>query len=195
MKNNELASRGFTILELITAVAIVALMAAIAIPSMSDFVEKQAVKSDVTRMAKVFTSARSQAMTSQTGFSSVCWNGSGVAVAPDNSNGPTAARVPPRSMAVFEGGPESDGNYGNMVSVLDIDPDRLFYNTDDNDNCLGFDAQGRLIQSNLNGTSFVVCKAENTDDDAYRIDISIGGRNAVRSNAAVVGAFAALNCS
>jgi len=164
-----------------------------AIPSFSDFVERQAVKSDINRLSKAFANARSQAMTLQMGSTSVCWNNGIAEVIPGNLAG-TPARIPPRSLTVFEGGPDSDDGYGEIISILDVDVARLSYQTDDDDNCIGFNSQGRLTQSNANGVSFAVCKDENDNANSYRIDITIGGRVSVRENTSLLGQ-GPLNCS
>lgn len=178
--------QAFTILELMITVALLGVILTLAVPSFGDYVERQAVKSDISRFSTAFTSARSQAMTAQAGSTSVCWNNTAAEVAPANLAG-TAARIPAESITVFEGGPNSPDGYGGIISVLDVDLNRLSYRTNDADNCIGFNAQGRLIQANVNGASFVVCKDSADATNAIRIDISIGGRISVRENTSTSG--------
>lgn len=179
-------NNGFTILELMMAVAFLGVILALGVPSFTDYVARQAVKADVNRISKAFTSARSQAMTISAGLTSVCWNPADVAATPANLV-TAGAIIPARSVAVFEGGPASATGYGETLSIVDISIDRLSYRTSDADNCIGFNSQGRLIQSNVAGVSFVICKAAADASDAYRIDIAAGGRLTLRENTSAQG--------
>lgn len=183
VKVKKISNKGFTILELMIVVALLAILLGIAVPSFSDFVERQAVKSDMNRLSKIFTSARAQAMTLEVGATSVCWNSTLAATAPANLTS-AGAIIPPRSVVSFAG--DAVVGYGELLSVMDVDVNRLSYRTNDNDNCVSFSAQGRLTQSNASGASFVVCKDSADASDAFRVDITIGGRISVRDNTSVV---------
>ncbi|MEQ9564961.1 MAG: GspH/FimT family pseudopilin, partial [Pseudomonadales bacterium] len=54
---------GFTLIELMVTVALVAILAAIAAPGMSSFIENSQIKAEAQRLASLLSLARNQAIT------------------------------------------------------------------------------------------------------------------------------------
>jgi prepilin-type N-terminal cleavage/methylation domain-containing protein len=69
-----LKNTGFTLAELMIVVAIVGILAAVALPSLSRFMQKKAVEAEVNKIASVFKTARSEALAQATNVS-VNWSG------------------------------------------------------------------------------------------------------------------------
>ena len=58
---NMSGSRGFTLIELMVTIAVIAILAMIAAPSMANLIAKQRLNSTTRELAETFTAARSQA--------------------------------------------------------------------------------------------------------------------------------------
>ena len=174
-------SLGFTLLELIIAMGLLAIITAIAVPPFTDFTERQAIRSDIQRFTKLLTTARSIAMTTNDAASVVCWNET-------NQNDTIQdVPVPAQTMVAYAG---TRTSLGQLESTQSLSPDQSFYLASETDGCIGFDSQGRLTEVST-GTppiSFLVCRSEENDEDAIRIEIAATGRVIERPNTSNRGA-------
>lgn len=169
-------AKGFTILELMMGVAVLGIVTALAVPSFADFIERQRIKSDAQRLTKTLQNARIQAMTTQAARSSVCWNdtASDITFAYTNLDGDAKnVDLKPREIAVFEG---EVGSLGQLLSVNTLVVEETEVLTNENDGCIGFNAQGGLTESAGANVNFAICREEGNTDNAFIVSVNRGGR-------------------
>ena len=180
------SSSGFSLLEMVITIALLAIILSIAAPSFSDFSQRQAIKSDVQRYTKLLTTARSIAMTTNDAASVVCWNTTGSNVTLMSS----VVAVPAQSMVAYSGIATATG-LGDLITTQSLTQDLAVFNASEADGCIGFDSQGRVSDVDTGGgppVTFVFCKASDDDEDSVRIEVAATGRVLSRSNSSTKGA-------
>lgn len=166
---------GYTLLELIVAIAIIAGIAGFAAPTFTGFMERQSIKADMQRFSKIVVSARSLAMTVDAAASRVCWN---------TTKDPItigATVVPAFTLASYAG-------TSTLEATQSIAEQRSVYRSSENDGCFGFDSQGRLNEAASIPVVFTICKAVGDAVDSQRIEIAATGRLVMRPNTSTLGA-------
>jgi len=183
IKNN----KGFSVIELMVTVSILAVLVAVASPSLSNLVEKRRVSAQSGIISSAFSVARSEAL-SQLRNISVCWNNEGANITNDGVS------IAPRSMVVYlpsvDAVTEINGD-GDEVELSPEIPSRVIKNIEyagpqivvvDNvdNNCVTYDTQGRVITTGA--IVMGVCKDENDSSDSEAVTITLAGRSLVQSN-------------
>jgi len=170
----EKKNKGFTLVELLITVSVLAIIISIAMPNFSDFIQRQQVKSRADRLLSIFTGARSEAMVS--GGSVVCWTVAGAAAA---GNGTTIAANTLVSMV--DDTPTDATDEFTVLTELDYSDGFIanFDGDNGNDGCVAFNAQGRLVNG---GASFftTLCRATGDYENAIEVGIAISGRSSVK---------------
>ncbi len=166
---------GFTMLELMITIALLAAIIGLAVPSFSSFVERQAINSDIQSFQTLLTSARSLAMTTNAGQARVCWN-----------PGTTASTlggvsIPPSSIATIS---FTDATLATaqIESVRSTAGGQSVYSTTEADRCIGFNSQGRLSEATTTPVDFRVCRAAGDSVDSKRLRVLLTGRVVVGAN-------------
>jgi len=154
-KNTSTKSRlvgGFTIIELMLTVAIIAVISAFAIPQFSDFIQRQRVKTTTEVINQTVSEARSNALT-QLADVTMCWNFTNVQVDVDSQ------AIPANSILVYI--PASDDDAQMDLTLREISSGSTLVQDTDDDNCVSFDSQGRLDASSVSGDTlqFGVCRS------------------------------------
>lgn len=161
---------GFTILEAMVAVALISITASLAVPSLSEFYERQKINVGAETLNLALSLARSTALNDLSEVK-VCWN---KATASRTVDG---VEILPGQMVVFKVNPS--------VVVNDFAfSDAIFINDNDGDDCGSFDTQGRLDLASVVGGSLVfgVCKAAGKLEDAKVVTVQQTGRALTRPN-------------
>jgi len=169
-----LVNKGFTVIELMIAVALLVVIISIAVPSYSDFIERQQIKSKTNRLLTIFTGARSEAMVS--GGSVICWTPAGA-----KANGKEVVVSANTLVSMVDDTPDDATDKFSVLSEFDYSG-RLtvnFSGDDGSDGCVAFSAQGRLLNG---GNSFLttLCRASGDYDNAQVVEIAISGRSSVQ---------------
>ena len=179
-------SKGFSVIELMIAVAILGLLVTVAAPSVSIYIQRSTVNSETQKLAAAFKTARIEAL-SRTSDIDVLWNSNagGGANVTLTINGDTLT-VQPGDIAVadFSSDIPDDGAAGPGLEVLHNTAyrhERLTLNDDDGDNRIRFNAQGRTTEGG-NMVTIGVCKDVGDDDDSMSVQISPMGRITVLDN-------------
>lgn len=178
MKNN--GSRGFSIIELVIAVTLLAILIAVAAPSFSGFVQRQRVLSQTELISSALNTARSEAL-SQLQTVRVCWN-------PETAGAnatPNGLSIAPGNLAVIRLNDPLDLTDVELVQNIEYDPINLFID-DNDDDCINFTPQGRLDLSTVSGSNtnflFGVCLSDGDDSDSRSISVSSTGRALTQEN-------------
>lgn len=151
--------QGFTLVELMVAIAVVAILSTIALPSLNDFLVKMRVDNEITEMQRLLLTARNMAINT----------GKNTTVCPLSSGSCTS-------------------NWGNEISVFTVDEvikvkgaiksgDKLQFTSN---SAVVYDPSGRLITPIIQ-SSFKFCPKDNADL-ARGIDLSISGRSYISSD-------------
>lgn len=170
-------SRGFTMFELMIAVAVAAVLAALAGPNFSDFIERQRIKSEAQRLVKALSTARMSSLSNQLARSTVCWNSGAGDVnynyTPKNS-APQTVALASNGIAVFEG--DLTDGFGDLLSVNELVGEQTSFVASEADGCFGFNAQGSLDQTDSNEVTFAMCREAGDAEDALIVTVSRSGR-------------------
>lgn len=177
--------RGFTVVELMVGVAIVAILAAVAAPNLSQFITNQEIKAQSDEIGRTFAVARAESL-SRLQDISVCWNPS------DANVTQSGVVIAPNHMAVLD----PDGVSAEIIRYVEYTGDGLFVVEDEADNCAIIDTQGRLDLSSVTGNTLVfgVCEATGVVKNSRSIVVSNTGRATVDKNVQTDGTNT-INCS
>jgi len=193
--------KGFTLIELMITVAILGILSAMAAPSFSDFIERQKIKSNVTKLSQMFSAARSEAIVNSAGTVLVCWNPGNADVAVN------ATTITPNTMMYMV---DEDGDLTTAQVIYgetELVADRLSV-TDNQanggigDNCVSYTSLGRLDDSSNTILGFTYCRdslqsdgnAGNDEDDSFRIEIPPSGRPTIKDNSTDTTGLNIQNC-
>ena len=179
MKKRQL---GYTLLELMIVVAVLGVVMGVAAPNFSKFLRKQAVKADAQIAVKALGTARVQAMTIELASSLVCWNLSSSDIT--ITDGTTSEVVSPNNLATSEG---SLTGLGPLISMTQLTQGTVAVYDNDTDNCIGFDAQGRLTGASTIPFGFTYCRGSGETTDALRVEVSNSGRVSTKLNTNTTG--------
>lgn len=162
--------QGFTFIELLVAIAVVAILSAIALPSMSDFLVKMRVDNEISELQRLLLTARNMAI--NTGKNTtVCPLTSGACT----NNWQNEISVFTNDVNTLANSNAFAGN-DELVKVKDAirAGDTLQYSQ----NSIIYTPDGRLLTTAAN---FSYCP-QNNADRARGIDISLSGRSYTSSD-------------
>ena len=175
--------RGFTLLEAMVSVTIIAIIATIATPFLSSRIQKQNVRASNQFGLKAFNTARTQAMVVDSASTYVCWNLSDTPITMADAD--TSYNLLPGAIIVAEG---VAGDFDEIITSGVIRGDAGVVFDNDADDCISFDAQGRMVDStNAALFAMIFCHAEGDVEDARRLEINAGGRVSIKLNTDTTG--------
>jgi len=165
--------KGFTIIELMIAVLIIAMISVIAVPNFRDLVERKKIKSNVTKVSQIFIAARSEAVVNSAGRTLVCWN-------PETTNVDVNDTTIKPNMIVYMVDEDNDLTteqviYGEAALVADS-----LTVTDNHETTLGFIYCRDSLQSDGDDS--------NDNDGSFRVEVALSGRAAIKDNSKLNGA-------
>jgi type IV fimbrial biogenesis protein FimT len=168
---------GFTLLELLVSISVMVILMGVAAPSISRFLSKQRVATQVQVISSALSVARSEAINRSVNVF-VCWN-------PTNANinvtlDGTARTILVDELVVVAAG--ATAGTSELVRNVSYSPDNLFVADDEADNCLSFDPQGRLADFTTPSLIFGVCRASGDDSDSRSVTVTLAGRAAIEDN-------------
>lgn len=178
---------GFTLLELLVSVSVVAIILTTAAPSLSQFIQNRQLEQQTSFIANSLSTARSIAL-SKAAATSVCWNASNATIKVpglDNSFDLGVGQM----VVIDSSEATSDDRIKNQTDFLTTG-----YNFVSNftagaagtAQCVTFDSQGRSTTPG----SFAICNAEGQEADSVTIQLSINGRSTQLEGNQVTG----INC-
>lgn len=172
---------GFTLIELLVTIAMLTLITALAIPSVSTFMQRQQIASSSQAISSMFSLARSEALNRLSNVS-VCWVPSTAAA--NNVNGVT---VQPGQMTVLT---VPNGGGINAVEIRTVEYDTGNLALTDSEGagaCIQYTAQGRINRDTLAAEPllFRVCQLDGSEVGSENVLIQIAGRPLVIDNEAL----------
>ncbi len=160
--------KGFTLLELIVAIAIMGLITAFAAPNFLELLQNREMRSQAAAISEVMSSARSTAL-SKAGAVEVCWNNTASA---DTFGGPNVNLQPGQMVMI-------DTSVADNVGRLFEYQSTNFFIDDSvaaaDEPCVVFGAQGR---ANIT-PGFLVCRRQGDDSRAVTVSVLNSGRSTV----------------
>ena len=169
---------GFTIIELMIAVALLGVLTAVAVPSFNTFIEKQKLRTDSESFAKALSFARAEAIVSLSQSVTVRWNTTASDIAiNDTSVSPAIAQtLSPGFVAVM------DGVTNEFLKVTEYKDSGSVSADNDTDDTITFDSLGRLNGTDGSISTFAVvfCSERGGDKHARRIEVAQTGRVALK---------------
>lgn len=152
--------QGFTIVELMITVLMVAIIAAIAAPDLSNFLQRKQIRQQASEISNAFSLARSTAL-SNGGGARVCWN----------TGEPVANAASSNSIVVVD-----VNNANNLLKTIDIQPQGFQVSaTTVAGRCIDYDALGRASL----GVSFGVCHRQSEARDILTVSVAATGRSSI----------------
>jgi len=152
--------QGFTILEVMVTVSILAFVVALAVPNFSNLIVRQSINAQAATIASTMSAARTNAI-SAGGTARACWN-SGTVTA--TIGGQT---IPAGHMIVVD-------TAGDVIKQIQYRNDGYYSDVEPAGTCIDFDDQGR---SGAGGDIlFGVCREEDNIADSKIVRVSRMGR-------------------
>ena len=174
-------SYGFTLIELLVTIAMLSLITALAIPSVSTFMQRQEIASSSQAISSMFSLARSEALNRLSNIS-VCWVPSTGA-----ANVVSGFTVQPGQMVVLTV-PNAGGVNATEIRSVQYDTGSLALTDSEGAGaCIQYTAQGRI---NLNTLAvqpllFRICQLNGTENGSENVQIQLAGRPLVIDNEAL----------
>lgn len=166
--------RGFTIIELLISVAVLAVVVSIALPSMSTFIQRQRISTSSQAISTAFSLARSEALNRVANID-VCWAG-----ATAGNNTVRSFDVLPGQMVVL-----TTDDPAIEISSLQYDTGNLALSDNEGANpCVTFTAQGRIDLTSVATAQlvFLACLPGGDEDFSKSITVQLAGRPIVIEN-------------
>ena len=177
---NQLTKKsGFTIFELMIAVALLGVLTAVAVPNFNTFIEKQKMRTDSEAFAKALSFARAEAVVAPSQSVTVRWNTAGVdIIISDTSVSPAIDQtLSPGFVAVM------DSVTNQFLKVTEYQDSGSISADNDTDDTITFDSLGRLngTDAGANNTfAIVFCSERGGDKFARRVEVAQTGRVALK---------------
>ncbi len=170
-----LSNLGFTLLELLITIAILAILLAVAVPSFTTFIDNRNVKQRASAITDMLNTGRSTALT-KGAVSLVCWNQTAANVTlPEPDDGVVLV---PRQIVVIDSS-EDDAD-ARLVSQTTFPADNFNIVTDvvggGGATCITFNTQGRSDTA----ARMAVCKDQGQEVDAITIRLNVTGRTSIQ---------------
>lgn len=165
---------GFTIIELMISVAVLAVIVSVALPSMSTFIQRQRVATSSQAISTALSLARSEAL-NRVANVDVCWAGSSAA-----NNTVRSFDVLPGQMVVL-----TTDDPAIEISSVEYDTGNLAITDNEGANpCITYTAQGRIDPTSLATAQlvFLNCLPGGDEDFSESITVQIAGRPIVIEN-------------
>ena len=173
--------RGFTLIELMVAIAVVAILSAIALPSMNDFLIKMRVDNEISEMQRLLLTARNMAINTgknttvcplTSGACTTNWAGE-ISVFTNNANtlaNGNAFAVNDELVKVKEAIKSGDKLQYSQISIIYTPDGRLLTTAASFNYCPnGEAARSRGIDVSVSGRSYTSSDTDNDDKDEDRV--------------------------
>lgn len=183
MKSN---NKGFTLIEVLTVVTLMAVLLTVAVPSFAGFLDRQRIKADALAIAKTLSTARAQALVVESGSVTVRWNATAAAVDIDPANA-AVGQILPGEIVAF------NSANGEVLVQRSFEGSETVLADNDTDNSVTFNARGRLGGQDADIVGFLVCRRAGDNANAIRVEIANSGRVTQRLQTDAVG-LRTLNC-
>ena len=157
--------RGYTLLEILIAVALLSVILAVAFPALSEFVDRRRIVANAQDVSDLLSFARQQAVSANERVR-VCWN--------EQNEGTATTR-------------DVSGNlieHGGFIALRFIDQNVLYRRSslsgarsvmreNIDGRCMIYETDGR---TNNKGGAFYICPADGEEDGAVEVRVDIAGR-------------------
>ena len=171
-------SAGFTLLEMLVALGVLGIMAAVAVPSLMDTVSRMGVTSAARTLASTLSLARSEAVK----------RGEDISICPSADGEDCASGDWSAGWIVFvDANGDADGDTGSVdsgdtvIRVFDPLSDMVMEASPATD-LLAYDNKGYGLLNAL--TTFTICPVDGNEDNAKEVEISLSGRSRIISDGA-----------
>lgn len=166
VKNRTYAkTRGYTLLEIFIAVALLSIILAVAFPSLSEFVDRRRVVANGQEISDLLSAARQQAVAINQRIR-VCWNEQGEDTT--NTRNVAGHLIPHGGFIVVNRADQSI-----LYRTSNLSGSRSVFRESVRGRCMIYETDGR---TNNKGGAFFVCAANGDDDGAVQVRIDIAGR-------------------
>lgn len=174
-------NQGFTLIELMLAIGFLSILMLIAMPNLSQFVQRQKLSTHSEMINSTFSVARAEALNRLQDVR-VCWN-------PKSESADMTVNgyaVRPGMMVVLV---PITAATSDVIRDIEYDAEDVFVDDNQVDNCVTYDPQGRLERALV----FGVCRHSGETEDSRSVSISPTGRPVSRDN--VNGGTATIDCT
>lgn len=178
-------NQGFTLIELMLAIGLLSILMLIAMPNLSQFVQRQKLSTHSEMINSAFSVARAEALNRLQDVR-VCWN-------PRSESADATVNgyaIRPGMMVVLV---PITAATSEVIRDVEYDADDVFVDDDEADNCVTYDSQGRLDSFDGQSLVFGVCRWSGETQDSRSVSISPTGRPVSRDN--VNGGVATIDCT
>jgi len=164
------SKKGFTLIELMTAVAVLGILMMIAAPSFSDFILKQQVSSKKDVVVNAFRLAKSQALSLSSNVA-VQWvpvTASSEVVLDGNADGTTDVTIEPGQIVIFDTNPAVANEDVHIKTFILTRADEQISVSSGNVGPIVFNALGGVATVLSGDLEIIVCKKASDVSDNYR---------------------------
>lgn len=158
----------YTIIELMLAISLLAIVASLAAPSFNDFITKQRLRTNLQNVSSLFNNARNLAV-SELRDVWVCWNDTSLDITR------SSVVISPDEMAVIK---ETGNVNERLVSKIVYQNDVVIYKDNQADNCVEYSSDGRTDTA----VTFAICRSASDASDSRGMSISAQGRMLIEDN-------------
>ncbi len=180
MKSPHLYYSGFTIIELMLTIAVLATITAFAVPNFNQLVQRQSVRTQANSLQNALNFARNESLTRNSTIDA-CWNFESTEWAFPNSTdiedpiSNNAIAIAPNTIAIAV-----DSNPDELINSTDLGTrSNLTLTTSDDttQGCVAFTPQGFLVGGAANSVTFSVANFDDTEK--LEAELSVTGRTVV----------------